>query len=61
MRGGPRLQDGDRNFVILSNHDDLYLFRNDLTGTDVNWLQIDLDRSAETRHWLLTVGVRISL
>jgi hypothetical protein len=35
--------DGDRDIVVFSYDDGLYLFRNDLAGPDTNWLEIVLD------------------
>jgi hypothetical protein len=39
-------RDGDMDIVITSYEDPVVLFQNDLSGTDINWIQINLDTSA---------------
>ena len=39
--------DGDQDVVITAPVDDLYLYRNDLTGSDTHWLRVILDTTSQ--------------
>ncbi|MDH3626511.1 MAG: CRTAC1 family protein [Acidobacteriota bacterium] len=40
-------KDGDMDVVITAFNEPVTLFRNDLSGTDINWIQIALDTSGD--------------
>jgi hypothetical protein len=52
-------RDGDMDIMITSYEDPVVLFRNDLSGTDINWVQINLDTSLNDGLAPQGIGSRI--
>ena len=40
--------DGDQDIIVIANDEPVRLFRNDLAGSDTNWLRIFLDTSSDS-------------
>ena len=39
--------DGDQDMLVFANQESIRLFRNDLSGTDTNWIRVFLDTNAD--------------
>ncbi|MEZ4866226.1 MAG: CRTAC1 family protein [Caldilineaceae bacterium] len=53
--------DGDEDIVITSNNGRLYLFRNEITGSDAHWLRIFLDTSQRADLAPNGIGARVQV
>lgn len=54
-------RDGDNDLVLLSNHGQVRLYRNDSGSNDGNWLQLDFDTSANDNIAPGGIGVMVYL
>jgi len=53
--------DGDQDVVITTNNGALHLYRNDLSGSDNQWLKIDLDTSNRPDLAPNGIGARVEI